>query len=138
MQHAPRSRQARHVAAGPAAVRAPVERGSVTAETAVLLPVLLVVLAATLAVLAVVAAQLRCVDAARGAARAAARGDDAAAVREAGQRLAPPGASVIVSNSAGYVEVRVSAQVRPFGAVLSVLPDVAVSGRAVAAVEGPG
>lgn len=103
-----------------------------------LLPVLLVVLVAALAVLACVAAQLRCVDAARAAARVAARGDGPTAVREAGQRLAPPGARVIVSSSGDHVEVRVSAQVRPFGAVLRVLPDIAVSGRAVAAVEGPG
>ena len=113
------------------------DRGSVTAETAVLLPVLLVVLAAAIGVLACVAAQLRCVDAARGAARAAARGDDAPAVRAVGQRLAPPGARVVVSTSGEAVEVLVTAQVQPFGTLLGLLPDVAVSGRAVAAVEGP-
>ena len=100
-----------------------------------LLPVLLVVLAAALAVLACVAAQLRCVDAARGAARAAARGDDASSVREIGQQLAPSGARVVVSSSGEEVEVQVTARVRPFGAFLR-LPDVAVTGRAVAAVEG--
>ena len=113
------------------------DRGSVTAETAVLLPVLLVVLAAAIGVLACVAAQLRCVDAARGAARSAARGDDAPAVRATGQRLAPPGARVVVSTTGDAVEVLVTAQVRPFGTLLGLLPDVAVSGRAVAAVEGP-
>jgi len=97
--------------------------------------VLLVVLAAAIGVLACVAAQLRCVDAARGAARAAARGDDAAVVISTGQRLAPPGASVRQRASGDTVEVVVSAQVRPFGAALRVLPAVAVSGRAVAAVE---
>ena len=102
-----------------------------------LLPVLMVVLVAALAVLACVAAQLRCVDAARGAARAAARGDDTAAVRATGQRLAPPDARVVVISSGDDVEVRVSAVVRPFGKVLRVLPAVDVSGRAVAAVEGP-
>ena len=111
------------------------QRGSVTAETAVLLPVLLVVLAAVLGVLACVAAQLRCVDAARGAARAAARGDDSAAVRTTGQRLAPEGARVVVTTSGDTVEVSVSAEVRPFGRALGLLPPVAVSGRAVAATE---
>ena len=110
-------------------------RGSATAETAVLLPVLVVVLAAAVWVLACVAAQLKCVDAARAAARAAARGDAPAAVREVGARLAPPGATVRVSGGDGTVEVRVQAQVRPFGAVLRVLPATAVSGRATAAVE---
>ena len=120
----------------PAARRpAPRARGSVTAETAVLLPVLLVVLAAAIGVLACVAAQLRCVDAARGAARAAARGDDPSVVRCTGQRLAPPGARVVQSSSGDTVEIVITAQVRPFGAALGLLPAVAVSGRAVAAVE---
>ena len=113
----------------------PRARGSVTAETAVLLPVLLVVLAAAIGVLACVAAQLRCVDAARGAARAAARGDDPSVVRSTGQRLAPPGARVVQSAAGDTVEIVVTAQVRPFGAALGLLPAVAVSGRAVAAVE---
>lgn len=49
------------------------QAGSVTAETAVIL-LLLVVLTAAISVLAIVGAQLRCVDAARSAARVAARG----------------------------------------------------------------
>lgn len=120
----------------PAPRSAPIgSRGSVTAETAVLLPVLLVVLAAAVGVLACVAAQLRCVDAARAAARVAARGDDPALVQATGQRLAPPGARVAVGTSGDSVEVVVSAQVRPFGAALRRLPAVEVSGRAVAVVE---
>ena len=110
-------------------------RGSATAETAVLLPVLVVVLVVALWVLACVAAQLRCVDAARAAARAAARGDAPAAVRDVGERLAPDGAQVVVQPGGDTVEVRVSSLVRPFGAVLRLLPAVPVSGRAVAAVE---
>ena len=106
----------------------------VTAETAVLLPVLLVVLAAAVGVLACVAAQLSCVDAARAAARVAARGDGAAEVRRAGERLAPAHAAVSVRRDDGTVEVVVSARVRPFGRGLR-LPAVAVRGRAVAAVE---
>lgn len=112
------------------------DRGSVTAETAVVLPVLVVVLVAGVWALACVAAQLGCVDAARAAARAAARGDGAAAVRATGQRLAPDGAVVEHRASGDTVEVRVSAEVRPFGGVLRVLPAVSVSGRATAAVEG--
>jgi Flp pilus assembly protein TadG len=48
------------------------EAGMVTAETAVVLPVLLLVLAGAVAAVTVVGAQLRCVDAAREGARAAA------------------------------------------------------------------
>ena len=110
-------------------------RGSVTAETAVLLPVLLVVLAAAIGVLACVAAQLRCVDAARAAARVAARGEVPAMVQATGQRLAPPGARVVVGATGDSVEVVVSARVRPFGAGLRLLPSVEVSGRAVAVLE---
>ena len=111
------------------------DRGYVTAETAVVLPVLLVVLAAAVWVLACVAAQLRCVDAAHVAARAAARGDAPAEVEAAGRAVAPADASVTVSRVGDQVQVSVRAQVRPFGSALSVLPAVPVAGRATAAAE---
>ena len=115
------------------------DAGMVTAETAVLLPVLVVVLAAAVFVLACVAAQLACVDAARSAARVAARGEPAAFVAATGERLAPADARVALrtGGAAGTetVEVVVTAQVRPFGRALRVLPAVRVRGRAVAAVE---
>lgn len=111
------------------------EDGFVTAEAAVVLPVLLVVLAMAVWVLAAVGAQLRCTDAAGVAARAAARGDDAAQVQDAGQRVAPSGAQVQVRTGAEMVEVEVRTQVRPLGGVLAGLPGIAVSGRAVAARE---
>lgn len=102
-----------------------------------MLPVLLVVLAAAIGVLVCVASQLRCIDAARAAARVAARGDDAALIRSTGQRLAPADATVTVHVGVDTVEVVVTARVRPFGAALHLLPAVPVSGRAVAAVESP-
>ena len=110
-------------------------RGSATAETAVLLPVLVVVLAACVWVLAAVSAQLQCVDAARGAARAAARGDTPAAVHAVASRLAPAGARISVRTRSGTVEVQVATEVAPFAGALSNLPGVDVSGRATAAVE---
>jgi TadE-like protein len=91
------------------------EAGMVTAETAVVLPVLLLVLAAAVAAVVVVGSQLRCVDAAREAARAAARGDSVAAVREVAARAAPPGAGTSVAESADTVRVTVTARVRPLG-----------------------
>lgn len=110
------------------------ERGSVTAETALALPVLVLVLAAVVWVLAAVGAQLRCVDAAAGAARVAARGEGPAAVAVAGRRLAPDGATVRVQRRGEQVHVTVAARVRPF-ASLGALPGLAVSATAVALVE---
>ena len=87
----------------------------VTAETAVVLPVLLVVLAGAVAAVVVVGAQLRCVDAAREGARAASRGEAAGIVVELSGRAAPDGAAVDVSGGADRVSVTVSASVAPLG-----------------------
>src|SRR5688500_20233283 len=62
------------------------DAGMVTAETAVVLPVLLLVLAGAVAAVTVVGAQLRCVDAAREGARAAARGESVAEVTRSEER----------------------------------------------------
>jgi len=88
----------------------------VTAETAVVLPVLLVVLAGVVAAVVVVGAQLRCVDAAREGARAAARGEEPAAVAELAGRAAPDGAVVTVAGDE-EVRVAVSARIAPLGPV---------------------
>lgn len=61
----------------------------VTAEFALVLPVVVVVLTLALAALAAATDQLRCVDAVRVGARAAARGDTVAAVEAAVRRAAP-------------------------------------------------
>lgn len=107
--------------------------GYATAEAAVALPALLVVLALSVGVVVGVGAQLRCVDAARTAARVASRGDgDPAAVRAA-QRVAPRGARVTVVHHGGLVDVRVSARTAPFG----LLPALPVSAHADAELEGP-
>jgi Flp pilus assembly protein TadG len=87
----------------------------VTAETAVALPVLLLVLAAAVAALVVVGAQLRCVDAAREAVRAATRGDPPAEVARVAAAAGPAGATVARSVAGGAVTVTVAADVRPLG-----------------------
>jgi Flp pilus assembly protein TadG len=104
----------------------------VTAETAVVLPVLLLVLAAAVAAVTVVGAQVRCVDAAREGARAASRGEDVAAVRALVARAAPDGAEVTVSVGPEDVHVVVSVHVAPLGPVPL---DVPVSAEAVASLE---
>lgn len=107
----------------------------VTAETAVVLPVLLLVLAGAVAAMVVVGAQLRCVDAAREGARSAARGEPAATVSAVAIRAAPRGAAIAVRPDGDQVEVTVSAQVRPLG----VLPiSVRVSASAAARREPGG
>ncbi|MFD9125517.1 TadE family type IV pilus minor pilin [Kitasatospora sp. NPDC059571] len=79
----------------------------VTAETAVALPAMVLLAALLIWGLVAASAQIRCVDAARAGARAAARGDaDAADVARA---AAPPGATVEVVQEAESVRVTVEA-----------------------------
>jgi Flp pilus assembly protein TadG len=112
--------------------RVPGEAGMVTAETAVVLPVLLLVLAGTVAAVTVVGAQLRCVDAAREGARAAARGEDASLVTDLAGRAAPDGAATTVAVDGAAVTVTVTAEVAPLGPVPLRVP---VSASAVAQRE---
>jgi hypothetical protein len=108
------------------------ESGMVTAETAVVLPVLLLVLAGAVAAVIVMGAQLRCVDAAREGARAAARGDDAATVAEIVRRAAPDGAAVGIARNGDDVRISVSVDAAPLGAVPL---RIEVSAEAVARLE---
>jgi hypothetical protein len=111
----------------------------VTAETAVVLPVLLLVLAGAVAAVTVVGAQLRCVDAAREGARAAARGEDVATVRALVLRAAPAGMTVSVVVDGGDVRVGVSGRITPLGPVpLSVGVSAEAVGRLEPAVTGSG
>ncbi|MFI0035496.1 TadE family type IV pilus minor pilin [Streptomyces mutabilis] len=86
------------------------DKGFVTAETAVVLPVLVVFAMALVWGLLVVAAQIQCVDAARTGARAAARQDPADAVAEVAREAAPRGARVTVSREGDRVRVVVVAE----------------------------
>ena len=104
----------------------------VTAETAVVLPVLLLVLAGAVAAVTVVGAQLRCVDAAREGARAAARGDDVATVAAIVRRVAPDGAGIDAIREGEDVRVTVTVEVPPLGPVQW---RVEVSAEAVARLE---
>jgi Flp pilus assembly protein TadG len=109
----------------------------VTAETAVVLPVLLFVLAGAVAVVTLLGAQLRCVDAAREGARAAARGEPGPSVSRLVGQLAPDGSVARVTSEGDDVRVTVTVRVEPLG----VLPfAVTLSGTAVAVRElgGPG
>jgi hypothetical protein len=104
----------------------------VTAEVALALPVLVLVMAAAMWGVRVTAAQLRCVDAAREAARVVARGDVAAAGRSAALAAAPPGAQVTIGVAARTVTVRVAARVAGF---VPGLPATTVSATAATELE---
>lgn len=84
------------------------ERGSSTAEFAVILPALVFVLGLVLGAAAVGMVQLRLEESARLGARAAARGDTAQTVQSIVQEV-QPGASSSVSLEGTYTRVTVSA-----------------------------
>lgn len=84
-----------------------------TAEFAVAIPAVGLVLVLGLSAVVTVLDQVRCVDAARAAARAVARGDDTAAARAVGSRLAPPRARIDVDVGPDLVVVRVRADPAP-------------------------
>jgi hypothetical protein len=109
------------------------DRGFVTAESAVVLPVLVMFAMALVWGLLVVAAQIQCVDAARTGARAAARQDPVDAVVDVAEEAAQRGAKVTVSREEDRVRVVVVA--RP--PALRGLP-FDVREEAVASVEGAG
>jgi len=113
--------------------RARCDRGSVTAETAIALPAVMVVLATVMATGQALVAQVRCVDAARAAARLAARGEPETVSVTQARRLGPAGSDVgIGPGTGGDVVVRVSALVHlPLGLT------VPVQATAEAAVEQP-
>lgn len=79
--------------------------------------------------------QVRVVDAAREAARVAARGEDDASAVTVGRQVAPAGSRFEVSRPGDEVVVSVGADVRGPGGVFGFLPPVTVTARAVAAEE---
>ncbi|MFL6120463.1 TadE family type IV pilus minor pilin [Actinophytocola sp.] len=107
------------------------DRGAVTVETAIGLTALFLVLGLLLYGVSAAADQVRCVDAAREAARLTARGDVDLA-REAAARIAPAGAEVDVQIEGERVHVDVDAT--PAG---DLLPGVHLHAEAFA-VREPG
>ncbi|MBO2455521.1 pilus assembly protein [Actinomadura barringtoniae] len=109
------------------------DRGSATAEIAVALPGLVLIMVAALWGVMVASVQLACTDAARSGARAAARGESLATVREVVAHAVPSGAKVQASRDAETAEVVVTVQVNAPGP--SGLPPITVSAHAAAATE---
>jgi len=105
------------------------DTGSATAELAMGLPALVLMIFVAMTAVTTVLTQLQCVDAAREAARTAARGEPGAA---AGRRVAPEGASVAVIQTGGTVRAEVRTRIHPLGGRL---PGLEVAATAVAAIE---
>ena len=111
------------------------ETGAVTAEAAMVLPVLVAITLGLVWLVSLAAAQVRVVDAAREGVRLAARGEaDAEAVAHA-QRVAPAGSHVTVARGGGQVRVTAVVEVDGPGGLFGFLPGVEVRSDAVAAEE---
>lgn len=126
-----RAERAECARVGAAADHGP-DAGMVTAELALALPALVVVMTVCLAGLGAVIDQVRCVDAARLAARAAARGDSPPTVQADARRAAPAGAAVIVTSVGHEVRVVVTATT---GGWAGVLPSFDLVATATTPVE---
>lgn len=112
--------------------RGPTDRGAVTVETAIALASFVLLLAMALGALAAAADQVRCVDAAREAARLTARGEPEQA-RAAAERIAPRGAEVTITVKDQHIEVDVRAS--PVGGLL---PGIRLHAEAFAVQEPAG
>ncbi|WP_406285115.1 TadE family type IV pilus minor pilin [Embleya sp. NBC_00896] len=88
-----------------------------TAETAVVLPVLVLLTAVLILGIGAAAAQIRCVDAAQAGARALARGEPVAVARARALAAGPVGARIDVVTRDGLIRFRVAAEVAPPGAL---------------------
>ncbi|WP_264061851.1 TadE family type IV pilus minor pilin [Mycobacterium montefiorense] len=96
-------------------------------EGALAIATLVVVLVGCLAGITAVSMQVRCVDAAREAARLAARGDEHSAV-DAARRIAPGGAQVSLHRDGDFLVATVVAHSKA-------LPTLDIRARAVSAAE---
>lgn len=110
--------------------RRPSDAGYATVEAALAIPSLVLFAVALASVLTGVATQIRCVDAARLGARAAARGEPAPDIQTAVTRAAP-GSSVHIATEDGLIHVSVAAPV----AALPLLSAFTVHGEAYEADE---
>lgn len=96
-------------------------------EAALAVAALVTVLVLCLAGMAAMSMQVRCVDAAREAARLAARGDERSAV-DAARRIAPAGAAVQLRRDGAFVVATVTVR-------SGLLPGLAIAAKAVSAAE---
>ncbi|MEV6165165.1 TadE family type IV pilus minor pilin [Streptomyces sp. NPDC052052] len=103
------------------------DRGAVTAEAAMVIPVLAVFALTLVWALMAASAQIRCVDAARAGARAAARSEPEGQVVEVTRSAAPGGAGVAVRRTGELWRVRVAAPMPGLGPLALTLHAEAVA-----------
>ncbi|MFH5209446.1 TadE family type IV pilus minor pilin [Antrihabitans sp. NCIMB 15449] len=103
------------------------ERGAVTVEAAIAIAAIVLVVVMCIGAVLAVSMHIRCVDAAREAARLAARGDRDNAVSTAA-RVAPDGADISVRDDGDHIVATVRAST-------PLLPMIDITAEAVAAVE---
>lgn len=106
------------------------EGGAVTAEVAVVLPVLLAMLVFGVWMAGVVIENIRCIDAARDVARAVARGEPPQSAQQLVRRTAPVGATFSITRDGSDIQVTVAADVTPHWPLLAKLPPIKVKGQA--------
>lgn len=111
------------------------QRGAVTAEAALVLPVLAAVTLALIWMLGLAVTQMRVTDAAREAARAVARGDPQVEAEQAALTAAP-GADVRIETRGDRVRVIVVREVRAPGELLGDLGSARLEASAEALLEG--
>ncbi len=109
--------------------------GMVTAETATVLPFLVLVTLALAWLITIGIAQVRCLDAAREAARVMARGDGSSAAVDVATQVAPSGAQVRMNATEAVVDVEVTVGLSPPVPLLGQVLSVPVSASATAALE---
>jgi hypothetical protein len=111
------------------------ESGAVTAEAAVVIPVLVLFALGLAWLVALGATEVRSLDAAREVARAVARGEDTATSVGLGRRVATAGARIAIRDEGGTIEVTVDAPVRGPGGLFAFMPTYHARASAVAAEE---
>jgi Flp pilus assembly protein TadG len=115
--------------------RGSAERGAVTAELAMAVPLLLAVTIGLVWLLTLGTAQVRMVDATREVARAVARGDDVDSALDRGRQVAPAGAVLTLTTAGDRVVVSGRVEVDGVGGLLEVMPSVELKAEAVTARE---
>jgi len=111
------------------------QAGAVTAEAAIVLPVLVLLTLGLAWLVALGATEVRALDAARETARASARGEDTTTSVGLGEQVAVPGSRIVVRDEGETIEVSVDSPVRGPGGIFAFLPVYHATAHAVAAKE---
>ena len=107
------------------------QRGAVTAEVAIALPILLTLLFLGIWLIGVVTANIQCIDAARDVARAVARGESPEIAQEIGRRTAPSNATITITRTGPDIHVTVTATPNRNAPLLTALPATPTTAKAI-------